>query len=255
MTPFSEAAMLFVAAMIGGGLNAVAGGGSFFTFPALLLSGVAPIEANATSAAALWPASVAGARSYRGAMRHEPRLLLALAGASVAGGLAGALVLLGTPQDVFRELVPWLLLLATLVFAGAPLLLRRLRGHSRPRALSGPALLGFSLVWFGVATYGGYFGGGMGFLMLGTLAAMGMEDVHAMNGLKLVMGAALNAVAIVAFVVAGRIVWLDAGLMAVGGVLGAVASARHAQRVDPAKVRAFVVAAGALLTVYFFVAR
>lgn len=246
----ATAVLLVAAAAAGGALNAVAGGGSFLTFPALLVAGIPPVAANATSAVALWPASVTSAGAYREDLRHARRLAVVLGVASALGGLVGALVLLGTPEEWFRRAVPFLLLAATLVFAFAPRVLARLR---RP---GGPAHVlptwGLALVWLVVATYGGYFGGGMGFLMLATLAAAGLEDIHAMNGLKVAMGALLNAVAIVAFVVAGVVVWWAALLMALASAVGGYAAARWAKRVEPARVRLAVVALGAVVTAWLF---
>lgn len=245
--------LLFAAALVGGGLNSVAGGGSFFTFPALLLSGVAPIPANATSTVALWPGTVASAVGYREELRHDRRVLVAFGVAGVAGGVAGALLLLFTPSDVFERLVPFLLLAATGLFAfGGPFtrwLRRKETGHHHER---GPDLAAMTFVMFVIAVYGGYFGGGMGFMLLAAFAVMGMTSVHHMNGLKTLLTAAVNGVAIVAFVVAGIIEWPIALLMVGGSVLGGYGGARLAKRVDPARVRVFVIGVGAVLTAYFF---
>lgn len=168
---------------------------------------------------------------------------------SLAGGLLGAILLLKTPQSVFRALVPWLLLGATLVFAFGPALNARLR--ARHMHLPFPAAV---VLQFAVATYGGYFGGGMGIMMLAAFSAMGMEDIHAMNGLKVVLGATLNGIAIVAFIAAGIIVWPLALVMLAGGIAGGYGGARLAKRVSPVWLRWFVIAVGATLTVYFFLA-
>lgn len=240
-------ALLAVAAFAAGALNAVAGGGSFFTFPALVLAGVAPVRANATSTVALWPASVASALAFRGDLTHERRELVLFGSVSLVGGLLGALLLLWTPERRFAQLVPWLLLAATLVFALGPTLTRWLRA----RHLHAPLLL-IVLVQFGIATYGGYFGGGMGIMMLAAFSALGMEDLNAMNGLKAILGAALNAVAIVAFVLAGIVVWDLALLMLVAGTAGGWLGARGSRKLDARDLRPFIVAVGAALTAYFF---
>ncbi|HWH08335.1 MAG TPA: sulfite exporter TauE/SafE family protein, partial [Candidatus Thermoplasmatota archaeon] len=195
-------ALLVLAALAAGALNAVAGGGSFFTFPALVLAGVPAVPANATSAVALWPASVASAAAFREDLKHPRRTLWVLGGVSLLGGLLGALLLLLTPERAFEGLVPWLLLVATLVFAFGP----RLTAALRARDLRLP-LAGMALVQLLVATYGGYFGGGMGIMMLAAFAAMGMEDLNAMNGLKAILGVLLNGVAIAAFVAGGVVAW------------------------------------------------
>src|SRR5581483_6839674 len=216
MPPLPALFALVLAAMAGGALNAVAGGGSFLTFPTLLFAGVAPIEANATSAVALWPGSVSSAFGYREDLRGKWRkLVLPLAGAAIVGGLVGALLLLSTPQETFRRLVPWLLLVATLVFAVGP----RVTSALRARHLHMPfwLLVAIQLV---IATYGGYFGGGMGIMMLAAYSAMGLDDLHVMNGVKSVMGLLLNAVAIVAFVVKGVVAWEYALPMLAASLVG-----------------------------------
>lgn len=240
-------ALLVLAALLGGALNAVAGGGSFFTFPALLVAGVPAVPANATSAVALWPASVASAAAFREDLKHGRRELWALGAVSLLGGLVGALLLLLTPERAFEGLVPWLLLVATLVFAAGPWATARLRA----RDLRLP-LVGMAVVQFVVATYGGYFGGGMGIMMLAAFAAMGMEDIHAMNGLKAILGVLINGVAIAAFIAAGIVAWPYALLMLAAGVVGGYAGARLSRRVPKNAVRGFVVVVGALLTAYFF---
>ncbi len=248
MPPLLVVLALFLVAVIGGAQNAVAGGGSFFTFPTLLFAGVGSISANATSTVALWPGSVASAVAFRGELRHERRLFLVLGAASLAGGLAGALLLLHTPQRAFDALIPWLLLAATLVFAFGPLVTRRLRGHARPSRSLWP----FALVQLVVAVYGGYFGGGIGIMMLAAFSAMGMEDLHAMNGLKAVLGALINGVAVVTFL-AHRIVDLPlALLMVAGSILGGYGGARLSKRVDAKVLRGVVICVGAGLTAYFF---
>lgn len=241
-------ALPVVAAIAGGALNAVAGGGSFFTFPALILVGVPPVPANATSAVALWPGSVASAAGFRDDLKPIRRLLVPLGAASLAGGLAGALLLLLTPERVFDALVPWLLLAATLVFAFGPRITSALRARGAHMPLA--ALV---VVQLAVAAYGGYFGGGMGIMMLAAYAAAGMEDLSAMNGLKSILAALLNGVAIVAFVVAGIVVWPVALAMIAGSVAGGYAGARLSRRVDKTKLRALIVVVGAALTAYFFV--
>lgn len=240
-------ALLLLAAMAAGALNAVAGGGSFFTFPALLFAGVPAVPANATSTVSLWPASLASAAAFREDLAHERRALRTLGAVSLLGGLAGALLLLVTPERAFEGLVPWLLLVATLVFAVGPWLTARLRA----RALHLP-LAGMALVQLVVATYGGYFGGGMGILMLAAFAAMGMDDLNAMNGLKAILGVLINGVAVAAFVLAGIVAWQHALPMLAAGIVGGYAGARMSRKVPKQAVRAFVVLVGAALTTYFF---
>lgn len=246
--PLLVLALLFAAAVGGGAMNAVAGGGSFLTFPALLGAGVAPIPANATSATALWPGSVSSTAGYRADIRRADRtLVLVLAGAAVVGGIGGALLLLRTPPATFRALVPWLLLAATLVFASGPFLTRALRA----RHLHMP-LWALALVQLLIAVYGGFFGGGMGIMMLAAYSAMGMEDIHMMNGIKSIMGVLLNAVAIVLFILAGIVDWPLALLMVAGSLAGGFLGAHYGRRVPAAAMRAFIIVVGAGLSLYFF---
>ncbi|HUR68396.1 MAG TPA: sulfite exporter TauE/SafE family protein [Candidatus Thermoplasmatota archaeon] len=240
-------ALLGLAAFAAGALNAVAGGGSFLTFPALVLTGVPPLRANATSAAALWPASIASALAYRRDLTHSRRELVLFGIVSLLGGLVGALLLLLTPEERFGQLVPWLLLVATFVFALGPTMTKQLRA----RQMRAPLWM-IVVVQLAIAIYGGYFGGGMGIMMLAAFSALGMEDIHSMNGLKAILGTALNGIAIVAFVVAGVVVWQVAFLMSVAGVAGGWFGARGSRRVEARYLRAFVVVVGAALTAYFF---
>ena len=247
MLPLPQVALLVVAAIAAGAQNAVAGGGSFFTFPALLFIGVAAKVANATNTVALWPAGIGSAFAYRDDLKHERRVLYPLLAASLAGGLVGALVLVKTPERTFSALIPWLLATATVIFALGPLVQKRLRA----RDLHVP-LVAIVAVQFVVAVYGGYFGGGMGILMLAALAALGMEDIHAMNALKVVLGLVINGVAIVAFLLAGLVDWPLGILMAVASTGAGYGGARLAKRVDARYVRWFIILVGAALTFYFF---
>jgi uncharacterized membrane protein YfcA len=243
-----HAALLCAAAFAAGALNAVAGGGSFFTFPALVFSGVPPIEANATSSGALWPASRASAVGYRRELPAVREQLVWLGVPSIAGGIGGALLLVRTPQRTFTLLLPFLLLLATLVFTFGESLRKRLQ-RDRPVPLAAGAVIQAV-----ISIYGGYFGGGMGMMMLATFALLGMTDIHRMNGLKSLLAVFLNGAALVTFMLANRVVWLDAGVMAVASIAGGYGGAALARRVDARWVRWFVIAIGFALTAWFFYA-
>jgi uncharacterized membrane protein YfcA len=180
-----DGAALAVASALGGALNSVAGGGSFLTFPALVVTGMDPITANATSAVVLWPASVASAFAYRRELPKDGRTLWVLGATSALGGLFGAVLLLRTRSSTFAALVPWLLLVAALVFTLAPRLISR--APSGRTAVAVTAV--FQLV---VSTYGGYFGGGMGILMLAAFSLMGVASLHSMNALKNVLAVLIN---------------------------------------------------------------
>jgi len=244
---------LFLAAILGGTLNAVAGGGSFITFPALYASGILPIQANATSTVALWPGSVASIGAYRQSLKGMPRIIF-LVIASLAGGLAGAQILLNTSQSAFLALVPWLLLLATLLFAFGGKLTASLRGRV-PSAKLHPAvaIIALMITQFVIATYGGFFGGGIGILMLAVFSVAGMQDINAMNGLKALLASCINGVAVLAFVLAGAVVWQAAAVMVVGAIIGGYGGASVARRIDPRLVRGFVIVVGLAMTIYFFI--
>lgn len=242
---------LFVAGALGGALNSVAGGGSFIAFPALLFTGVPPIPANATNTIALWAAAAASGGAYRRRLDVPRRIMVPLLAASLVGGLAGAFLLLRTPAHTFMRVLPWLTLGATLLFAFGKKLAGGRKSIIEHKA-SDTALAGASAFQLAVAVYGGYFGGGMGIVMLAMLAALGMTDIHSMNALKSVMGFVINGVAVVTFVVAGAVYWKPGIVMILGGVAGGYLGAHCAQKVPQAWIRAFVVLVGAGMTAYFF---
>ncbi|MSP92525.1 MAG: sulfite exporter TauE/SafE family protein [Myxococcales bacterium] len=252
MSPFLIA-LLFGAGLVGGALNAVAGGGTFFVLPALLIAGVAPISANATSTVVLWPAAIGSLVAYRphvGAVRAW----MWLAAPSLAGGLLGAWLLLGTAEVVFVRLMPWLLLGATGLFAFGPRAVARPPtsvglGASRA-ALSVRIAIGAGQALVGI--YGGYFGGGMGIVMLALYSLTGVPSVHALNGLKALQIVCINGVAVATFVARGAVDWPAAVAMVGGSVLGGWLGARTAQRVDVGKVRNFIVAVALGLTGWLF---
>jgi uncharacterized membrane protein YfcA len=259
---FLQICVLFVAAILGGTLNAVAGGGSFITFPTLLFSGVLPINANATSTVALWPGSVASTGAYRKELAKQERVrLLVLGCTSLIGGTFGAILLLHTPQTTFVRLVPYLLLVATLLFAFSGPITSRLRKPKvetgteivKARSSSWITLAGIALLQLIIAIYGGYFGGGIGILMLATLGLMGMENIHEMNALKTLLTSFINGVAVITFIIAGAVVWPQALLMVVGAVIGGYGGAYYARRLDPGLVRGFVIFVGISMTIYFFI--
>jgi uncharacterized protein len=246
------AIFLFFAGALGGALNAVAGGGSFIAFPALLFSGVPPIAANATNTVALWVGVTASSGAYRRHLDLSRRVMVPLTVTSVIGAIAGAYLLLHTPAQTFLRVLPWLMLGATLLFMFGNRLARGSRGSIAADA-STSALAVASLFELIVAVYGGYFGGGVGILNLAMLAALGMTDIHAMNALKSILGIAINGVAAVVFVVKGAIYWPQAIVMILGALLGGYFGAHYAQRLPQAWVRTFAILVGTGMTVYFFV--
>ncbi len=238
--------LLFLAGLVGGALNAVAGGGSFVAFPALLFSGLSPVIANATTAAGLLPASFMSGFAYRKDFTYD-RLFLVLAAASTVGGILGAAILLGTKESTFELALPILLAFASLVFTfggGAIARLGKL-------AQNAGGLLVVFLVQVVIATYGGYFGGGMGILMLATFAFVGLTDIHRMNGMKSSLAVLINGAAVVLFAFTHKVVFYPWLAVALGGVTGGYFGARIARRIPATKVRRFVIVYGWGMTAYF----
>ncbi len=246
-----QVVFLFVAGVLGGALNAVAGGGSFVAFPALLLVGVPPIPANATNTLALWTGVTASGGAYRKRLDVPPRVLIPLLVTSFIGGIAGAFLLLRTPAHTFMRVLPWLMLGATLLFMFGNRIARR-RASSVAHEATTAAIAGASIFELVVAVYGGYFGGGVGIVNLAMLAAVGMTDIHAMNALKSVLGVAINGIAVLVFIAKGAICWPHAIVMIAGALGGGYFGAHYAQKLPQAWVRHFVVMVGAGMTGYFF---
>ena len=239
-------------AALGGALNAVAGGGSFIAFPALLFTGVPPIPANATNNIAMWSGGVASSRAYWSRLDVPWRVMLPLLGSSILGGLLGGLLLLKTPAHTFMRLIPWLLLGALLLFVFGKKISRR-RASAVSREASAIGIAAVALAGLAVAIYGGYFGGGQGILILAMVAAVGMTDIHSMNALKVILSSTTNGVALIVFIGARAVYWPQAAVMIIGAILGGYLAAHYAQRLPQVWVRGFVILVGAGMTVYFFV--
>ena len=245
---------LFLAGVVAGAINSVAGGGSLISFPALVAFGQPAILANATNTAAVWPGALSSALAYRRDTLIHRDLLITLLIPSVVGGLLGALVLVSTPPALFDRVVPFLVMFATLLFALRDPI-SRWTGKAAPReerVTTGGRIGGFLFQLF-VATYGGYFGAGIGILMLASLSLMGLRDIHRMNGLKTILGMLINVVAFVFFAAKGLVVWPLAVLVGAGAVLGGWVGARTAKRVDQGWIRLFVIAVGAVVSVWLMV--
>jgi uncharacterized membrane protein YfcA len=238
--------LLVCAAFAGGAINSVAGGGSFLTFPALLLAGVPAIPANATNNTAMWLGMIASARGYREEIRQYRALVVPAIAVSLIGSVGGALLLLHTPPKIFERMIPWLLLFATTVFAISPLITT----VHEPKAVHSPWQLAAQ---FCVAVYGGYFGAGMGILMLAILSFSALPNMNAMNGVKNLLSTIINGLAVVPFAVAGIIHWPIALLMAVFSMTGGYAGARFFRRVPSPIARVIVLCIGGAMTAYFFV--
>lgn len=237
--------------MLGGAVNAVAGGGGFVAFPALLFTGVSPVPANATTTIALWIGMTASGRAYRKRLNLSRRVMIPLVLTSFAGGLLGALLLINTPAQTFLRVLPWLLLGATFLFIFGKHATRHISAGITHEA-SNTAIAGASVFELFVAVYGGYFGGGMGIMNLAMFAALGMTDIHAMNAMKAVVGIVINGVATATFIITRVIVWPQAIVMTAGSILGGYLSAHYAQKLPQSWVRAFVILVGISMTIYFF---
>jgi uncharacterized membrane protein YfcA len=258
---------LFVAALVGGALNAVAGGGSFIGVPALLSAGIAPVSANATTTLAMWPGSLASAVAYRQEIARARHWLITLGVASLVGGLIGGWLLIRTPDQRFLRMLPWLMLAAAITFTlGGKVAERLTRRRARADQTAsdavvthGPHMPGaqtplwiwiFQLV---IAIYGGYFGGGMGIMMLAAFSVAGMRDIHEMNGVKTLLAVAINGVALVEFIASGAIAWAPGLIMVAGGSVGGYYGAHFARRIEGRMVRLIVIVIAWTMTAYFFV--
>ena len=246
--PLFAHALLALAALGAGVLNAIAGGGTFLTFPALVWAGVPPIAANATSAFAVSPGYLGSALGFRAELAALPRALLwREVVLSALGGVAGAVLLLVTPAKVFAGVVPWLLLFATVLFAAGPRL-ARWAGGEHGAGLAGWRPLGL----LAVAVYGGYFNGGLGILLMALYLLVGEQRLHTVNALKNLNSFVLSVVSVIAFALGGAIVWGEALWMALFATLGGFAGARLARRLPVGVVRAIVIVTGLVMSALFF---
>jgi hypothetical protein len=244
---------LFFAGVVAGGINSVAGGGTLISFPALIAFGVPPVPANATNTAAVCPGSLSSAYAYRHDLPKQHGFLALLVLPSLIGGLLGAWVLAATPNWLFARIVPFLVLFATILFAARKRFARRMGFSSVEEAHTsvGARVWGFFFQLF-VAAYGGYFGAGIGILMLASLGVMGLRDIHMMNALKTILATLINGMALIYFTIKGLVVWPIALLMAAGAILGGYAGARLAKRVNQSYLQMFIVAVGLFVSVWLF---
>lgn len=247
-----QIALIGIAAFAAGAMNSVAGGGTFFSFPALLAVGVPPVMANASNSVSLWPASISSALAYRRELARYRTMLPALSVVAFCGGVAGGLLLLATHDNTFSILIPWLLLVATLLFAFSgqvSRLVARLRPARHAERRSGPGGLLFQLI---VSIYGGFFGAGMGILMLASLAIQGHSDIHEINAIKNWLSAIIYSVAVVTFVVAGAVSWPHTLVMLATATLGGYWGAAMARKIPAVWLRRFIILVGGALTAYYF---
>ncbi len=242
---------LVAASFIAGVMNAMAGGGSFISFPALLGIGVLPIQANATNTVALWPGQLTSVWALRGDLRRD--LLLIVCSASIIGGVSGAVVLLHTRQVTFLHMVPWLLLVASLLFGISGPVARWLRRRSADPSVSRkPAMLPLFLTMIPVTFYIGYFGAGAGFLLMSALALFGIEDMNTLNSLKVLAACLSNLSAVFTFIFGGAIVWHYCLISMVFAAIGGYVGAQYARRMSAGVLRTIVVVTGCVMAAYFF---
>jgi len=247
---YTHSILLFFAAMLAGMVNSVAGGGTLLTFPSLVMAGYSHLTANATSTVALIPGAWSSLWGYRGELHQTPPRYFVLMIPSLMGGILGAVLLRLTPAGVFTVIVPYLILFATLMFIIQGPIQRWLRTNEMTHhRLTREWLLGTSIYQFLVAIYGGYFGAGVGILMLTALGLMGLTNIHQMNGLKNIFVSMINLVAAIYFVATGMIVWQAALLMAMGAIIGGYGAAGIARRLGAKFVRRTVIAIGFAMTI------
>ncbi|WP_034492536.1 sulfite exporter TauE/SafE family protein [Afifella pfennigii] len=242
----ATAILLFAAGIVGGAANAIAGGGTFFTFPALMAAGLDPLTANVSNAVAIYPGHAAAVPAYRQELVRCRSDLLPRSLVAAAGGLAGALVLLWAGNRVFTSLVPWLLLAATLIFAAGPLI-----GQARARLRSSSAVPA-RMVEFLFAVYGGYFGAGLGVLMMAALSIVGVRDVQVANAQKNLLATIITTISVATFIVAGVVAWPHTLTVLAGAAIGGYLGARTARHIPAPALRLVVVATGLSLSLYYF---
>jgi len=250
---------VIVAAFLAGTLNAVAGGGSFLSFPAMLSIGLGPIQANATNTVALWPGQLTAIAGYRIEVRKHRGLALWMAAAGLVGGSVGAIILLNTPAKTFLSLVPWLLLFAALTFAVSGPVMKQIERRKNQRIVDPESETGrkrnywpLALATMVVSFYIGYFGAGAGFLIISLLSVFGFQDLNEMNAMKVVSTTMANGMACILFAFSGKVEWRYCLAAMVTCAIGGYLSARLAQRLNPAFLRGLVVAIGLGMAAYFF---
>jgi uncharacterized membrane protein YfcA len=244
------ALIVFFAGLVAGSMNAFAGGGSFVSVPALIYLGIPSVSANMSSTIALYPGSLTSAWAYRGNLQAILNASIkTLFLATLAGGFAGALLLLLTPSSSFDRIIPWLLLLGSLAFAFGPWIGRRLQKYHRP---NNAFLL---LAQFLLGIYGGYFGGAVGIMMIAVWSVMGLNDIKAMNAIKVVLVAAANTVAVLCFALAGSVPWGETLVMLVAAAAGGYFGARVALRLKPSHIRFGISVVNFVITGIFFYSR
>lgn len=253
LTMSFELVLLFLAGFFGGVLNSIAGGGSFITFPALIFVGIPPIIANATNTFASCAGYMSGAYAFRKEIADHKNELLLIIIVSLTGGISGAWLLLQTPESVFREAIPWLLLFATILFIFGGQInsaLKKMASNNRHASSIGGVLL--LMILFGVSIYGGFFNAGLGIITLSYLALAGHTNINAMNGLKLLVSSTVSLIAIALFIYNDVIAWYEGTIVLCGTLAGGYVAAHLSRQLPQKHVRRFVIVASIATTLYFF---
>lgn len=245
----TQLAVFFAVSFIAAAINSVAGGGTFLTFPVFILNGLTSAQANIMSTIALWPGVFASSYGYRGQSGLDRKRLIPLAAIGVVGGAAGSLLFLHTPETTFAFLVPWLLLVATLIFTFGKYVVAGLNRLSLTETHRQCLAIALQII---IAIYGGYFGAGIGILTLAMLQILGHTNIHQMNALKTILTAAINSMTVLIFIFSGKVLWSLSVVMIAGAILGGYVGARLALKVHPNHVRILVSAIAISMTTYFF---
>jgi uncharacterized protein len=248
-------AAAFGAAFAAGAINSVAGGGTLISFPTLIWLGLNSVTANATSTVAIWPGTVGSMWGYRREREASEVRFRILIYPSLAGGLLGALLLRWTSSATFDRLVPWLILFATLLLCAQEPVQRLLKTAHTERHRTPGWLAGAMVFQFFVGVYGGYFGAGIGILMLAALSILGLKDIHQMNSLKVVFGGSINGIAAIYFIWAGMVTWSFVLIMAIGAIAGGYGGAGVARKMGRTAVRRIVIAIGFGMAISLFIRR
>ena len=244
--------VLCASSMLAGIVNSIAGGGTLLTFPALVWTLGTSVGANATSTTVLFPGSLAAVWGYRRELKDQRKWIIPLLIPSLIGGFLGSWLVVSQPEKVFEQLVPWLILLATVLFLSQPLL-TRWTGIGKPHQQPSPVVFaGIIFFQFLVALYGGYFGAGIGILMLSSLALMGVEDIHRMNALKSLLASAINGMSVLLFIIYDKVSWKFTIPMIVAAIAGGFLGASVARRLNKNLVRYAVIAIGFVLSACYF---
>jgi|TARA_B110000116_G_C16722422_1_gene529767 uncharacterized membrane protein YfcA len=248
-----ELLFLFFAGLFGGVLNSIAGGGSFITFPALMFVGIPPIIASATNTFASCAGYMSGTYAFRKEIAVHKDELFFIIIISLIGGITGAWLLLKTPEAVFREAIPWLLLFATALFVFGEKINTRLKSmasnHRHASSIGGVLLL---MILLGVSTYGGFFNAGLGIITLSYLALAGHTNINTMNGLKLLISSTVSLIAIGLFIYNDVIAWFEGSVVLCGTLVGGYVAANVSRQLPQKYVRHFVILASIMTTLYFF---